>query len=330
MKKGSILLAMVAALAVAIIASVSIGARDIPLSAVLSALSGNSDTADAAAAYVRIPRTALGVIVGSSLAVAGLTMQGVTRNPLADPGIFGVLSGASLAAVIGIAFFGFLPGSAHLMVFAIIGATVSALAVYAIGSLGRGGATPLKLALAGAATSAAMSSLVAGIVLPRSDVMDSYRFWQIGSIGGAQWDVIAKATPGVVIGLVICFSGAAKLNAMALGDDVAHSLGVGVRFARAWVSAGAVILCGLATALAGPISFVGLIVPHVMRQWVSTDHRWLFPLSALAGATLVLLSDTLGRVLVRPNDLDVGVIMPLLGAPLFIWIIRSRKLRELA
>lgn len=330
MKKGSILLAMVAILVVAIMASVAIGARDIPLSAVLAALSGHTDTADAAAAYTRIPRTALGVIVGGSLAVAGTTMQGVTRNPLADPGIFGVLSGASLGAVIGIAFFGFYPSSGAIMVLAIIGAMLSALFVYAIGSLGRGGATPLKLALAGAATSAAMSSLVAGIVLPRSDVMDSYRFWQIGSIGGAQWDVIGKAAPGVVVGLLICFSGAGMLNAMALGDDVAYSLGINVKYARAWVSAGAVILCGLATALAGPISFVGLIVPHLMRQWASTDHRWLLPLSALAGASLVLLSDTLGRVLVRPNDLDVGVIMPLLGAPLFIWIVRSRKLRELA
>lgn len=317
-------------LVAAVIASVVLGARDVPLSAVFAALSGDTSSVDASAVSARLPRAMLGVAVGSALAVAGVAMQGVTRNPLADPGILGVLSGASLAVVIGLAFFGYMAQGTGTIFLAIIGAAIAAAFVYCVGSLGRGGATPLKLALAGAATSAAISSLISAIILPRTEVMDSYRFWQIGSIGGAEWSTLVRAIPVFVIGLLICAAGAGLLNSLALGDDVAANLGVNVGAARLGVSIGAVILCGVATALAGPIGFVGLIVPHIMRHVVGTDHRWLIPAAGLAGASLLLLSDAVGRLLVRPEDLDVGVVMPLLGAPLFIWIVRSRKLREIS
>jgi iron complex transport system permease protein len=320
----------VALLILAIIASIVLGARDVPLSAVIAAISGDTSSVDASAVSTRIPRAALGVAVGSALAVSGVAMQGVTRNPLADPGILGVLSGASLAVVIGLAFFGQMAQSTGTILLAIIGAAIAAAFVYFVGSLGRGGATPLKLALAGAATSAAISSLISAIILPRSEVMDSYRFWQIGSIGGAEWSTLVRAIPVFAVGLIICMISAGRLNSLALGDDVAAGLGVNVGAARLGISIGAVILCGVATALAGPIGFVGLIVPHIMRHIVGTDHRWLIPTAALAGASLLLFSDAIGRLLVRPEDLDVGVVMPLLGAPLFIWIVRSRKLRDLS
>lgn len=330
MRRVLVLLSLVALLILAIIASIVLGARDVPLSAVIAAISGNTSSVDASAVSTRIPRAALGVAVGSALAVSGVAMQGVTRNPLADPGILGVLSGASLAVVIGLAFFGQMAQSTGTILLAIIGAAIAAAFVYFVGSLGRGGATPLKLALAGAATSAAISSLISAIILPRSEVMDSYRFWQIGSIGGAEWSTLVRAIPVFAVGLIICMVSAGLLNSLALGDDVAAGLGVNVGAARLGISIGAVILCGVATALAGPIGFVGLIVPHIMRHIVGTDHRWLIPTAALAGASLLLFSDAIGRLLVRPGDLDVGVVMPLLGAPLFIWIVRSRKLRDLS
>lgn len=330
MRRVLVLLSLVALLILAIIASIVVGARDVPLSAVIAAISGDTSSVDASAVSTRIPRAALGVAVGSALAVSGVAMQGVTRNPLADPGILGVLSGASLAVVIGLAFFGQMAQSTGTILLAIIGAAIAAAFVYFVGSLGRGGATPLKLALAGAATSAAISSLISAIILPRSEVMDSYRFWQIGSIGGAEWSTLVRAIPVFAVGLIICMVSAGLLNSLALGDDVAAGLGVNVGAARLGISIGAVILCGVATALAGPIGFVGLIVPHIMRHIVGTDHRWLIPTAALAGASLLLFSDAIGRLLVRPEDLDVGVVMPLLGAPLFIWIVRSRKLRDLS
>lgn len=330
MRRVLVLLSLVALLILAIIASIVLGARDVPLSAVIAAISGDTSSVDASAVSTRIPRAALGVAVGSALAVSGVAMQGVTRNPLADPGILGVLSGASLAVVIGLAFFGQMAQSTGTILLAIIGAAIAAAFVYFVGSLGRGGATPLKLALAGAATSAAISSLISAIILPRSEVMDSYRFWQIGSIGGAEWSTLVRAIPVFAVGLIICMVSAGLLNSLALGDDVAVGLGVNVGAARLGISIGAVILCGVATALAGPIGFVGLIVPHIMRHIVGTDHRWLIPTAALAGASLLLFSDAIGRLLVRPEDLDVGVVMPLLGAPLFIWIVRSRKLRDLS
>ena len=214
-------------LLVVVVASVIFGVRAVTLDDALAALTGQATTAEQAAAVARLPRTVLGLLAGASLAIAGGTMQAVTRNPLADPGIFGVLSGASLAVVIGLAFFDISHPYATLL-FAVIGAGTAAAFVYAVGSLGRGGATPLKLALAGAATSAACSSLVSAILLPRIRVMDSFRFWQIGGIGGATWDRVGLVAPFLLAGALICLLSARGLNSLALGDDVATGLGENV------------------------------------------------------------------------------------------------------
>lgn len=317
-----------AAIACAMVASVMCGVRTISVSDAVSALGGSTASAGEAAAYLRVPRTVLALFVGAALALAGTTFQAMTRNPLADPGIFGVLSGASLAVVVGIAFFG-LSRPVPTMIAAIVGSFAAAVFVYFVGSLGRGGATPLKLALAGAATAAACSSLVSAVLLPRADFMDEFRFWQIGSVGGAQWDLIGMAAPLLVLGTLIVLACSTGLNALALGDDVATGLGINVLRTRVLSAVGAVILCGTATALAGPIAFVGLIVPHVMRLLLGTDHRWLLPATALAGALLLVSADSLGRVVARPSEVAVGILTPLIGAPLFIWIVRRTKVREL-
>ena len=206
---------------------------------------------------------------------------------------------------------------------------MAAVFVYTVGSLGRGGATPLKLALAGAATAAAFSSLVSAILLPRIDVMNEFRFWQIGGVGGATYGSISLVLPFLVVGAVICFGSARGLNSLALGEDVAAGLGERVATTRLVAAAGAVLLCGAATAVAGPIAFVGLVVPHVCRLLVGIDHRWLLPFSMLVGAILLTGADVIGRVVARPAEVDVGIITALVGAPFFIYIVRRQKVRSL-
>lgn len=322
------LLALLLLLVVAAAASVAFGVREVGIDAVIAALQGKQETTDQAAALLRIPRTLLAAAVGAALAVAGVTMQAVTRNPLADPGIFGVLAGASLFVVTGIAFFQ-ITEKAPQMLMAILGSGLAAIFVYAVGSLGRDGATPLKLALAGAATTAALSSLVSVVLLPRQNVMEEFRFWQIGSVGGASFTDLLLGLPPLTIGAVICLLSATSMNSLALGDDVATALGTNVIRARLIAVIGSVILCGVATALAGPIGFVGLIVSHFCRLLVGIDHRWLIPYSALVGAIVLIVADTLGRVVAKPSEIAVGILLPLIGAPLFIWFVRRQKVREL-
>lgn len=329
MKRNTVvLLAGAVLLAAAVAASLMFGARTVAAEDVWSALHGAQETTDQAAAYLRIPRTVAAVIVGAALAISGLGMQAVTRNPLAEPGIFGVLSGASLFVVLGIAFFG-LSGTLTTMLVAIVGSAVAAVFVYAIGSIGPGGATPLKLALAGAATAAALSSLVSAVLLPRLDVMDEFRFWQIGSVGGVTWEQLAWAGPAMLVGLVLASATATGMNALALGDDLAAGLGANVVKQRVLIALSSVILAGAATSVAGPVGFVGLIIPHLLRLIMGTDHRWLIPGCALFGASLLVAADVVGRVVVRPEEVAVGVLLPLLGAPVFIWIVRRQKVREL-
>lgn len=319
---------LMVALALASVCSVMFGVRSISVNDALAALSGATETADQAAASARIPRTVMAIVVGAALATAGTTLQAITRNPLADPGIFGVLAGASLAVVVGLAFFN-LAGTLPTMLLAICGSFAAAAFVYAIGSLGRSGATPLKLALAGAATTAALTSLTSAVLLPRAEVMDQFRFWQIGSVGGAQWETLRWAAPLLLIGAVVLLLSASGLNALSLGDDIATALGIPVVRMRLITAIGAVILCGTATAIAGPIAFVGLIVPHFLRLLLGTNHRILIPASMLAGAILLTAGDTLGRVINNPNEVAVGIITPLIGAPVFIWLANRMKVGEL-
>lgn len=309
-------------------ASLAFGARDVSLTDVFAALGGGADGVGEAAVTLRMPRTVLAMIVGAALALSGCAMQAITRNPLADPAILGITPGASLAVVIGIAFFGISSPYSYIGI-ATLGAAVASVFVYAVGSMGRGGATPLKLALAGAASAAAFTSLVSAILLPRVDILETFRFWQIGGVGGASWDRILIVAPFLGLGALICLVSARGMNSLALGDDMAAGLGVRVGRTRLSAAGGAVILAGAATAIAGPIGFVGLVVPHLCRLLVGSDHRWLLPFSAVAGAALLTLADVIGRLITRPEEIDVGIVTAFIGAPVFIWIVRRQRVREL-
>ncbi|QRF54008.1 iron ABC transporter permease [Rhizobium rosettiformans] len=308
--------------------SLTIGTRDVPLSEVLAALSGDVSTLDRAAVATRVPRTVLALLAGAALGLAGAVMQGVTRNPLADPGILGVNVGASLAVVVGVAWFGISSADAFIWI-AIAGAAATAVFVYVIGSMGRGGATPLKLALAGTATAIAFSSLVIAVVLPRADIAGGIRSWQIGGVGGATFERMQHIYPFLLVGFLLCLLSARRLNALALGDELAAGLGERVAVARGMATLGAVVLCGATTAVCGPIGFVGLVVPHACRLLVGVDHRWLLPFSAIGGAILLTASDILGRLAARPSELEVGVVTALIGAPVFIFIVRRQRVRDL-
>lgn len=308
--------------------SVSLGTRDVVWADIWEGVLGNTETMAQAVVAVRVPRTVLAVLAGAALGLAGAVMQGVTRNPLADPGILGVNAGAAMAVAIGIAWFGMETLDAYIWT-AILGAGVAACFVYTIGSIGRGGATPLKMALAGAATSIAAVSFTIAIILPRNDIAGGIRLWQIGGVGGATFEAILPCLPFLIVGLVLSLLSARSLNLLALGDEAATGLGARIAWARAAAALGAILLCGATTAICGPIGFVGLVVPHVCRVLVGVDHRWLLPFSALTGAILLIFADVAGRIIARPSEMDVGIVTAFIGAPVFIWIVRQRRVREL-
>jgi iron complex transport system permease protein len=319
---------LLVALLALMVASIKIGSREVSWDDVFAAFSGTIDGFGSGSVAKRIPRTLLAVFAGAALAVSGAVMQGVTRNPLADPGILGVNMGASLAIVVGIAFFGLTAASSYIWV-AIVGAGCTAVFVYAIASLGSGGATPIKLALAGTATAVALVSFITAVTLPRNDIIENVRSWQIGGVGGATMESFFTVAPFLIAGFVVCFLCAGKLNMLALGDELAAGLGERVAVARGISTLGAVVLCGASTAITGPIGFVGLVVPHACRLLAGVDHRWLLPFSAVAGAVLLTAADVLGRIVARPAELDVAIITAFIGAPFFIYIVRKQKMRAL-
>lgn len=320
--------ALLVLLGLAAILSVAFGARNVGWPEIVAALSGQVETIGDAAVASRLPRTLLAILAGAALGVSGGVMQGLTRNPLADPGLLGVNAGAALAVVIGIAWFGIDETTSYIWT-AIAGAGIAACAVYAIASLGQGGATPLRLALAGAAITAALSSLTTAVVLPRGDIGGLVQSWLVGGVGGATYGQLLPVLPFLATGFVITLLAARKLNMLALGDDTAAGLGEKVSVARAMSAVGAVLLCGSITAVCGPIGFVGLVVPHACRLLAGGDYRWLLPFSALGGAVLLTFSDVAGRLVAHPSELDVGIVTAFIGAPVFIWIVRNRKVGAL-
>lgn len=328
--KSKILIFLVIELVIVMLSvlfSIAYGSKNIPLKEVahyLLTIGKSSDSFEAAVIYARIPRTVFGILAGSALGISGALMQAITRNPVADPSILGVNTGASLMVVIGIAYLNITSGLG-LIGLSFAGAILTALFLYGIASYGFGGASSLKLALSGAAVSTALGALVNTIMLPDSQVMKEFRFWQVGSIGGATWSDIKLVVPFVIVGIGMSFIMASPLNAMALGDEMAVSLGVKVGLVRAFSALAGVMLCAVITAIAGPIGFVGLMLPHLIRQLLDNDMRLIIPFSALGGAGLLVISDVLGRVLGRPGELEVGIITAILGAPVFIWIVWKSK-----
>lgn len=309
--------------------SLATGARYVPVADVLSALADSGlETFDAVVVRERIPRTVFSILTGAALGVSGILMQSITRNPIADPSVLGVNAGAALFVVCGIAYFHI--GSAYeYIACALLGAAVTAVFVYGIGSFGQGGATSLKLALAGTAAGTALSSLTSIVMMPKDRVMESFRFWQIGSVSGASYEKIVAFIPFLLVGIVMAVILSPQLNVLALGDDVATGLGARPAVIRLFGAVSGVLLCGAATALAGPIGFVGLMVPHVMRMILGNDMRILVPMSALGGAILLTVSDIVGRVLGGTGEIEVGIITAVIGGPAFVMVVMKAKVKAL-
>ncbi|QMU18759.1 iron chelate uptake ABC transporter family permease subunit [Streptomyces pristinaespiralis] len=305
--------------------SVWVGTRDIPFTSTWSVL-WRPDGSDAAVIIhdYRIPRTLLGLLVGMALGLSGALMQALTRNPLADPGLLGVSLGASTGVVVAIAFLGV--GSALGYVwFAFIGAAVASVVVHLLGSAGRAPATPDRLVVAGAAVTAVLYAFNSAVLLLDPRAFDKFRFWTVGALAGRDLGIVQVVLPFVVVGLVTALALAPSLNALAMGDQLGRALGVNVGRTRALGALSVMLLCGAATAAAGPIGFVGLVVPHVARFFVGPDQRWLLAYSMLLAPILVIGADTLGRVIGAPGEVQVGIVTAFLGAPLFLALCRRRK-----
>ncbi len=312
------------------LAGVAYGSKQIPFGTVLDAFFNYNPALNdhLIVRSLRVPRNIVGLLVGVALGLSGAVMQGVARNPLADPGILGVSAGAALAVVIAIYVFGVATLLGYVW-FAFAGALVASLVVYFLGSLGREGATPVKLALAGAAITAFLGSMTSAILLVDVATLDQYRFWAVGSIAGRTPQVATEVAPFILAGSIMALASGRVLNALSLGDDVARSLGQKVGLARAFSAFAVVLLTGAATAAAGPIGFVGLTVPHIARSITGPDYRWILPYSAVLAPILLLSSDIIGRVVARPGEVQVGIITALVGSPFFVMLVRRRKLAEL-
>lgn len=318
------LVAATVALLLAVLLSLAVGSRAIPPGQVFDALLHGGDSQNAEVVRsLRVPRTVIGVMVGAALAVAGVVMQGITRNPIAEPGILGVSQGASLGVVCAIAYAGVGTLSGYVW-FAFAGAGAAVVAVYAVAARGRGGASPVKLALAGAAMNAFLTSIVSGVLTTDAQTLETYRFWQVGSLSGRDTHLIAMIWPFLVVGLLLVLAMARGLDALALGEDVARGLGQNVAVLRLLGALGATVLTGAAVAAAGPIAFVGLAVPHLARALVGTAHRWVLPMSALLGPVMILVSDVVGRVVFPPSEVPVAVMTALIGVPFLVALVRRR------
>ncbi|MDR6892250.1 iron ABC transporter permease [Falsarthrobacter nasiphocae] len=318
---GVILLAL---LAISILLSLAVGARSVPLGDVWRGLTADDGSFEAAVVSARVPRTVLAACAGAALGLAGTGMQGLTRNPLADPGILGVNSGAALAVVVGIFAFG-VSGLVGTMAAALIGAAAASLLVFLIAEFGPSNGSAVNLAIAGAAVGAACSAVIGAILLNSQVTLDVFRRWQIGSVATNSFESFVPVLPLLLAGAALLLTNAGALNAIALGEDVARGLGVSLGRARWTVGGGFVLLAAGATAVAGPIGFVGLAVPHMLRLLLGGDHRRIMPLSLLGGAVLVLAADVLGRVVAPPSEVAAGVLTAVVGAPVLVWLAASKK-----
>ncbi|TDC74385.1 Fe(3+)-siderophore ABC transporter permease [Actinomadura sp. 7K507] len=310
-------------------ASLAIGAGDVPLGRVLPGVFSPDDESrpELIVHELRLPRTLLGIAVGTALGLAGAVMQALTRNPLAEPGLLGVNGGAALAVVVVIGAFRVDDALVYVWA-AFAGAAGAAALVYMIGARGRGGASPARLVLAGAAVNAVFVALTAGLMLLTPQNFNSFRFWQVGSLGGRELSVFVQLLPFIVAGIALALLLARPLNALGMGDDAGRALGSSPGRTRAFGALAIVILCGAATAAAGPIVFLGLAVPFIVRTMVGPDQRLVLPYSLLLAPVLLLGADIIGRV-ITPGELETGIVTAFLGAPLFALMVRRGRMRDL-
>ncbi|WUJ95584.1 iron chelate uptake ABC transporter family permease subunit [Streptomyces platensis] len=317
----------VAVLAVIVVLGIAVGAKQIPLDQVWHGVFhySGSDT-DVVIRDVRFPRTLLGLLVGAALGLAGTVMQALTRNPLADPGVLGINAGASAAVVTAVSFFGITSLTGYVW-FAFAGAAVVNVAVYVLG--GTRGATPVRLALAGTALTAVLIGYINAVNLMDTAALDKMRFWTVGSLASATLPTVTSIAPFLAVGGVLALLIARPLNAIALGDDQARALGARLTRTRVLAMLAVTLLCGGATAACGPIVYVGLMVPHAVRAVTGPDMRWILPYSAVLSPVLLLGADVLGRVVARPGELQVGIVTAVLGGPVFIYLVRRRRMAQL-
>lgn len=308
------------------VASLAIGSAPLSTATVWQAITAydGADIDHVTIVDARLPRTLLAVLIGTALGVAGALMQAVGRNPLADPGLLGVNAGAGLAVALGVAYLG-LTTISEFVWLGMLGAVLAAILVMVIAGRGAAGPTPLRITLVGVAMTAVFNGLSMSLTLVNPSRFERMRFWGVGSIADRPPGTVEFVAPIIVVGLVLAVAASRSLNAMALGDDMARAVGSRVGLTRAGAVIALVLLCGAATAAAGPIAFLGLMVPHAVRMLVGVDQRWVIAFSALVGPTLLLAADLLGRMVVRPEELQVGIVTPLIGAPILIWLVRRAK-----
>ena len=322
------LVAATGVLLVVVLLSIAVGSRTISLPAVLDALGGHGRPDDVLAVRdLRVPRTVLGLLAGAALGLAGALMQTLTRNPLADPGIFGVNHGAAAGVVLAITIFG-ITSPAGFVWFAFAGAILATVVAYGVSS-GRGGTDPARLALAGIAVQYALAGVNQALQLADRGALDQMRFWIVGSLANRDTATLADLAPFLGAGIVLSLALARRMNAMALGDDTARALGVGLGRTRVLALIAITLLCGAATAACGPLAFIGLMVPHMVRSFTGPDQRWVLPYSMVLAPALLLAADVLGRVVARPGELAVGILTDLIGGIVFIAIVRRRRVGHL-
>lgn len=318
------LVLLIVILLICLVYSVTLGAAKIPVEKILeSFITSDGSYEHLVIQTVRLPRSLIAILVGSALAVSGALMQGLTRNPLADPGILGIQSGAAVAVVATIFVFGSTSVNDYTIA-AFLGAGTTAILVYFLGSLGRGGATPLNLTVAGAALTAFISSVTTAILIVSQRTLEEIRFWLAGSLAGRDVNIFFQALPFVVVGLGIAFALGRQMTTMSLGEDVAKGLGQQTAWIKIITAISVVLLAGSSVAIAGPIGFIGLVVPHIVKFFIKADYRWILPYSAVVGAILLLVADIAARVLLKPQELPVGVMTALIGAPFFVYLAKSK------
>lgn len=317
-------------LTVVLVISLLVGARFVqPVAAIDALLSYDASSVEHLIVRdYRLPRTLLGILCGAAFGVSGALIQAATRNPLADPGVLGVNAGAAFFVTLAVGLFGFYSIDAYLW-FAFLGAVLVTLAVYALGAVGRDGATPVRLVLSGVALSAVLGGIGTAITLLDPQAFDSMRFWSIGSVAGRNMEIVVSVAPFIAAGLVIALLAARSLNAVALGDDLARSLGANILRARILTLIAVTLLAGAGTAATGPIGFVGLMVPHVVRWCTGPDQRWIIPLTMIYAPILLLSADIAGRLILFPGELEAGIVTAFVGAPVLILLARRKKVSGL-
>lgn len=304
--------------------SITLGATDIPLNSILASFTSfDGSNAHLIIRTVRLPRSLIAIVVGSALAVSGALMQGLTRNPLAEPGILGIESGAALAVVFTTFLFGNLSPSIYTII-AFAGAGITAILVYFLGSLGRGGLTPVNLTVAGAALTALISSLTTGILIVSQQTLEEIRFWLAGSLADRDMNLFLQVLPYLAVGLLLALALGRQITTLSLGEDVAKGLGQQTTWVKLITAASVILLAGSSVAIAGPIGFIGLVVPHISKLFIKADYRWILPYAAVFGAILLLIADIAARALIKPQELPVGVMTAIVGAPFFVYLARSK------